>query len=81
MSRTPEDIAELFAYGRWATAQTLASAAALTADEFIRPGGFNFVQPTAVLLRETLADGAPIVPARPAAAEHVVEGGVKRSLP
>ena len=48
MSWTPEDVARLFAYGRWATAQTLASAAALTADELLRPvgGSFGTVQGT-----------------------------------
>jgi uncharacterized damage-inducible protein DinB len=48
MSWTPEDVARLFAYGRWATAQTLASAAALTADELLQPvgGSFGSVQGT-----------------------------------
>ncbi len=48
MGRTPQDIASLFAYGRWATARTLDSAAALDAEEFARPigGSFGSVQAT-----------------------------------
>jgi len=48
MTRTPDDIAKLFAYGRWATAKILDSAAALDADEFARPigGSFGSVQGT-----------------------------------
>ena len=48
MSRTPEDIANLFAYGRWATAKTLESAAGLDAAEFARAigGSFGSVQGT-----------------------------------
>jgi uncharacterized damage-inducible protein DinB len=42
MTRTPEDIADLFAFGRWATRQTLASAAPLTPEEFARPIGGSF---------------------------------------
>ena len=39
MNRTPEDIGELFAYGRWAMGKTLESAAPLSAEEFARPIG------------------------------------------
>ena len=48
MTRTPGDIANLFAYGRWATAKTLESAAALDAEEFGKPigGSFGSVQGT-----------------------------------
>ena len=48
MTRTPEDIADLFAFGRWATRQTLASAAPLTPEEFVQPvgGSFGSVQAT-----------------------------------
>lgn len=42
MTRTPEDLAKLFAFGRWATGLTLASVAALTDDEFTRPVGGSF---------------------------------------
>jgi len=48
MTRPPDDIEKLFAYGRWATAKTLESAAALDAEEFARPigGSFGSVQGT-----------------------------------
>ena len=48
MTRTAEDIGTLFAYGRWATAKTLESAAALGAEEFSKPigGSFGSVQGT-----------------------------------
>jgi uncharacterized damage-inducible protein DinB len=48
MTRTPEDLAKLFAYGRWATAKTLESAAALDAADFSKPigGSFGSVQGT-----------------------------------
>jgi uncharacterized damage-inducible protein DinB len=48
MTRTPEDLANLFAYGRWATGQTLASAAPLSPDELAQPvgGSFGSVQAT-----------------------------------
>ena len=48
MTRTPEDLANLFAYGRWATAKTLESAAALDAEESRQPigGSFGSVQGT-----------------------------------
>ena len=48
MKRTPEDIADLFAYGRWATGRTLDSAAALSPEELVRPigGSFGSVQGT-----------------------------------
>jgi uncharacterized damage-inducible protein DinB len=48
MSRTPQDIARLFAYGRWANGKTLDSVAALTADELNSPlgGSFGSVQGT-----------------------------------
>ncbi len=48
MTRTPEDLANLFAYGRWATAKTLESAAALDAEELGKPigGSFGSVQGT-----------------------------------
>jgi uncharacterized damage-inducible protein DinB len=48
MTRTPEDIANLFAYGRWATGKTLESAAVLDPEEFVKPigGSFGSVQGT-----------------------------------
>jgi len=48
MTRTPEDISKLFAYGRWANAQVLDSAASLGAEEFTRQigGSFGSVQGT-----------------------------------
>ena len=48
MTRSREDIEKLFAYGRWATAKTLESAAALSAEEFAKPigGSFGSVQGT-----------------------------------
>jgi len=48
MTRTPEDIAKLFAYGRWATARTLESVEALGPEELGRPvgGSFGSVQST-----------------------------------
>ena len=48
MTRTPEDLEKLFAYGRWATAKMLESAAALGAEEFSKPigGSFGSVQGT-----------------------------------
>jgi uncharacterized damage-inducible protein DinB len=42
MTRTPQDIAKLFAYGRWANAQTLGSVGALDAEELARPVGGSF---------------------------------------
>jgi uncharacterized damage-inducible protein DinB len=42
MARTPQDIAKLFAYGRWAKAQTLGSLEALNAEELVRPVGGSF---------------------------------------
>lgn len=42
MTRAPEDIARLFAYGRWANGQTLGSAEALSAEELARPVGGSF---------------------------------------
>jgi uncharacterized damage-inducible protein DinB len=52
MTRIPADIAKLFAYGRWANAQTLASVAELGAAEFAQPvgGSFGSVQGTLVHL-------------------------------
>jgi uncharacterized damage-inducible protein DinB len=48
MLRTREDVAKLFAYGRWANALALESAASLAPDEFTRPigGSFGSVQGT-----------------------------------
>ena len=48
MKWSPEQIATLFAYTRWATAKTLESAAPLSADEFLRNigGSFGSVQST-----------------------------------
>lgn len=48
MTRTPEDLANLFAYGRWATAKTLESSAVLDAEEFGKSigGSFGSVQGT-----------------------------------
>lgn len=42
MTRTPEDIARLFAYNRWANGQTLDSVAPLSAAEFTQPVGGSF---------------------------------------
>jgi uncharacterized damage-inducible protein DinB len=48
MTRTAEDLARLFAYGRWANSQTLASVAALDEEQFLQPigGSFGSVQAT-----------------------------------
>ena len=48
MTRTPEDIADLFTYGRWATAKTLESSDVLDAAEFAKAigGSFGSVQGT-----------------------------------
>ncbi|HTY40432.1 MAG TPA: DinB family protein [Thermoanaerobaculia bacterium] len=48
MKRSPEDIAELFDYGRWATGRTLDATAVLSPEEFTRPigGSFGSVQGT-----------------------------------
>ena len=48
MLRTPEDVARLFAYGRWANALALDGAASLETDEFTREvgGSFGSVQGT-----------------------------------
>lgn len=48
MERTPEDVAKLFAYGRWANALVLDSAASLEPEEFTRQigGSFGSVQGT-----------------------------------
>jgi uncharacterized damage-inducible protein DinB len=40
--RTPEDIANLFAYGRWANGEVLRSVEPLTAEELARPIGGSF---------------------------------------
>jgi uncharacterized damage-inducible protein DinB len=52
MTRSPADIAKLFAYGRWANDQTLASVSSLGADEFVQAvgGSFGSVQGTLVHL-------------------------------
>ncbi len=52
MTRMPGDIAKLFAYGRWANEQTLASVSPLGADEFVQAvgGSFGSVQGTLVHL-------------------------------
>ena len=42
MTRTPADISRLFAYGRWASELTLASAAELDAKQFVQPVGGSF---------------------------------------
>ncbi len=42
MARTPQDIATLFAYGRWANARTLGSVRALDAGDLARPVGGSF---------------------------------------
>jgi uncharacterized damage-inducible protein DinB len=48
LTRSPEDVAKLFAYGRWANALVLDSAALLTPEEFTRQigGSFGSVQGT-----------------------------------
>jgi uncharacterized damage-inducible protein DinB len=48
MTRAPEDLSKLFAYGRWATDRTLESVQALDAEELARPigGSFGSVQST-----------------------------------
>ncbi len=48
MTRTPEDVAKLFAYTRWATGLTLEAVSELTAEEFGRGigGSFGSVQAT-----------------------------------
>jgi uncharacterized damage-inducible protein DinB len=48
MLHSPEGIAKLFAYGRWAHAKTLGSVAPLSPEEFNRPigGSFGSVQKT-----------------------------------
>ncbi len=50
MTRTPEDIENLFAYGWWAMGKTLDSVSPLSADEFARSigGSFGSVQGTFV---------------------------------
>lgn len=50
MTRTPDDIEDLFAYGRWAMGKTLDSVTPLSADEFARSigGSFGSVQGTFV---------------------------------
>lgn len=42
MTRTPEDIATLFAFGRWANDQTLRSVEGLSMEELGRPVGGSF---------------------------------------
>ena len=42
MTRTPEDIATLFAFGRWANARTLGSVEGLSLEELVRPVGGSF---------------------------------------
>ncbi|MGE5275593.1 MAG: DinB family protein [Acidobacteriota bacterium] len=42
MTRTPQEISRLFAYGRWANGKMLDSVAGLTAEEFRRPVGGSF---------------------------------------
>lgn len=42
MTRTPEDIARLFAYSRWANAKVLESVSTLTPEELGRPVGGSF---------------------------------------
>lgn len=48
MQRTPDDIAKLLTYGRWATGKILDSASVLTPEEFGQPigGSFGSVQGT-----------------------------------
>ena len=50
MTRTPDDIANLFAYGWWAMGRTLETVTPLSADEFARSigGSFGSVQGTFV---------------------------------
>jgi uncharacterized damage-inducible protein DinB len=50
MTRTPDDIESLFAYGWWAMGKTIDSVAPLSADEFARSigGSFGSVQGTFV---------------------------------
>ena len=48
MKWSPEQIATLFAYARWASEKTLESVAPLNPEEFLRPigGSFGSVQAT-----------------------------------
>jgi uncharacterized damage-inducible protein DinB len=56
MTRMPADIVKLFAYGRWANAQTLGSVEALNAEELVRPVGGSFGSVLGTLVHLSGAD-------------------------